>query len=217
MSSYSEGQIHQLADQMEAAGLTPKHVTKLGQSFELLLNFRRVLDGEATITMVEGVPRDPDSFFRTRKGLWVDDNFRSLVVAKAKTSVTVPAFKYVGLTRDMNDAEIEKMLGDDHLFTETEACALIMDLITKQEGGVEGELLNNGYSNLLYLPSCVVRVDWLADDREWRVNAWRRDGNGGGTPAAGCSLPPTDALSLGTMALGPFDTLSLGPGVISYV
>ncbi len=53
MSSYSEGQTHQLADAMEAAGLTAKHVTRLGQSSALLENLRRVLDGEAVISPIE--------------------------------------------------------------------------------------------------------------------------------------------------------------------
>ncbi|OHA91128.1 MAG: hypothetical protein A2758_01465 [Candidatus Zambryskibacteria bacterium RIFCSPHIGHO2_01_FULL_49_18] len=60
MSSYSEGQIHQLADQMESAGLTPKHVTRLGQSFDTMLNIRRVLDGEATFQFNQAVePETP--------------------------------------------------------------------------------------------------------------------------------------------------------------
>ncbi len=118
---------------------------------------------------------DPDSFFRTRKGLWVGEEFRFRVVAKAEASTTVPAFKHVDLPLDMNDAKIEKRLGDRHFFTETETCALIADLIAKQEGGTEGELLNNGYSDLFYLVSCVVRVVWYADGRKWRVCTWRRN------------------------------------------
>ncbi|MBI2065446.1 MAG: hypothetical protein HYT68_00015 [Candidatus Zambryskibacteria bacterium] len=119
--------------------------------------------------------RDPNTFFRTRKGLWVSNDYRDLVVAKAEPTVTIPAFKHVLLQQDMNDTEIEEMLGDKHLFTETEASALIADLISKQEGGKEGELLNNGYANLLYLGSCVVLVHWYAGSRKWFVNTWKRD------------------------------------------
>jgi len=118
--------------------------------------------------------RDLDSFFRTRKGLWVSDDFRTRVVAKAEPSSEIRASKHVPLKRDMTDAEIEEMLGDGHLFTETEACALIESLISKQEGGKGGELLNNGYANLFYLGSCVVDVRWYADYRRWEVRTWER-------------------------------------------
>ena len=124
--------------------------------------------------MLRRAPCDPDSFFRTRKGLYVWDDFRSRVVAKAEQTATIPAFKHVPLPRDMNDAEIEEMLGDGHLFTETEVSALITDLISKQEGGKEGEMLNNGYANLFYTSSCVVYVYWYADYAEWGVHTWNR-------------------------------------------
>ena len=125
--------------------------------------------------MLRRAPCDPDSFFRTRKGLYVWDDFRSRVVAKAEPVATIPSYRHVELPRDMNDAEIEAMLGDEHLFTETEVCALIADLTFKQEGGKEGELLNNGRVNLFYLASCVVRVGWVAGYRRWYVYAWERD------------------------------------------
>lgn len=119
--------------------------------------------------------RSPDAFFQTRSGLYVTDDFRSLVVAKAEPTATIPAFKHVELMRDMNDSEIKEMLGDGHLFTDTEVCALIADLIRKQGGGKKGKLLNNGYANLFYLSSCLVHVSWNAGRREWRVYAWKRD------------------------------------------
>lgn len=53
MSSYSEGQIHQLANALEAVGMTAKHITRLGQSSALLENILLVLDGKAVITMNE--------------------------------------------------------------------------------------------------------------------------------------------------------------------
>jgi len=121
---------------------------------------------------------NPGSYFQNRNGLWVSDDFRSRVVAKAKPSVMVPASKHVLLPRDMSDAEIEEMLGDGHLFTETEVLVLIRDLISNQEGGKAGKLLNNGHANLFYTSSCVVRVHWFAGRREWFVIAWPRVGSG---------------------------------------
>ncbi len=52
MSSYSEGQTHQLMDAFEAKGFTPDHLTKLGQFRDLSL-IREVLDGRAEIKRVE--------------------------------------------------------------------------------------------------------------------------------------------------------------------
>ncbi|MEK9170131.1 MAG: hypothetical protein AAB674_00600 [Patescibacteria group bacterium] len=62
MSSYSEGQSHQLMDALEAKGFTPDHLTKLGQFKDLLL-IREVLDGRAEIKPVEYlVDLDADPF-----------------------------------------------------------------------------------------------------------------------------------------------------------
>lgn len=52
MSSYSEGQTHQLADALEAKDFTPEHITKLGQ-YKRLGDIRLVLDGQAEIVMVK--------------------------------------------------------------------------------------------------------------------------------------------------------------------
>ena len=51
MSSFSEGQIHQLADDLEATRFTPGHLTKLGQSRVWLEALRDVLDGKAEIVV----------------------------------------------------------------------------------------------------------------------------------------------------------------------
>ena len=51
MSSYSEGQTHQLADKFEAEGFTPAEITQLGQ-FKNLAGIKAVLNGQAKITPV---------------------------------------------------------------------------------------------------------------------------------------------------------------------
>ena len=51
MSSYSEGQTHQLMERLEAEGFTPDHVTKLGQ-FGNLAGVKSVLEGTAKIKPV---------------------------------------------------------------------------------------------------------------------------------------------------------------------
>ena len=55
MSSYLEGQTHQLANAFEAGGLTAGHLTKLGQSPSTIEGLRMVLDGEAKITLIKRV------------------------------------------------------------------------------------------------------------------------------------------------------------------
>jgi len=53
MSSYSEGQVHQLADSLELRGeFTPEHITKLGQ-YPRLGDIRLVLDGQAEIVVIK--------------------------------------------------------------------------------------------------------------------------------------------------------------------
>lgn len=129
----------------------------------------------ATVTL----PQDynPDEFFQTRSGLWVSDDFRRLVVAKAQPSKAGASFKLNRhtLAKKLTDSEIEAVLPANHLFDETQVCAVLASLIAGQEGGQEGTLLNNGYANLFYTASCVVRVDWDADCREWFVRVWSRD------------------------------------------
>jgi hypothetical protein len=49
MSSYSEGQTHQLANALEAAGYTAGEVTALGQNQEILAQVRQVLSGLAKV------------------------------------------------------------------------------------------------------------------------------------------------------------------------
>ena len=51
MSSYTEGQVHQLVDRMEAEGFTTEHITKLGQMSNLR-DIRFVLDGQAKIVSI---------------------------------------------------------------------------------------------------------------------------------------------------------------------
>jgi len=51
MSTFAEGQIHQLADSLEVAGFTSAHITKLGQLGEGLSQVMAFLDGRAEIVM----------------------------------------------------------------------------------------------------------------------------------------------------------------------
>jgi hypothetical protein len=115
-----------------------------------------------------------DTFFQTRPGLLVSDEFRRLVITEASFGAGVAsATKSVDLRRDTREVDIKEMLGDGHLFDGKTLCATIAQMITDQEGGKEGKLLNNGASNLFFTTSCTVGVYWRADDRRWYVLAWR--------------------------------------------
>jgi len=54
MSSYSEGQTHQLMEALQANGFTSAHVTKLGQ-YDRLGDIRLLLDGMVKIVAVDNV------------------------------------------------------------------------------------------------------------------------------------------------------------------
>jgi hypothetical protein len=51
MSSYTEGQVHQLMERFEKEGFTPEYLTKLGQ-FKNLSLIKKILDGLAEITPI---------------------------------------------------------------------------------------------------------------------------------------------------------------------
>lgn len=173
---------------------------------------------QLSITITDSDHRNPDAFFTTRDGLYVWDDFGSRVVKKAKPVDTGATFKVNvdELGADLTDEEIENGLPKNHVWDEGALCAVIAEMISKQPEGKEGDLLNNGYANLFYTSSCVVRVLWSAGRRGWDVDAWRRDDASGGALALGSSLPPTDPWHLcrakRDVILVPFGTLCLGYG-----
>ncbi|MBI5139752.1 hypothetical protein HZA26_04050 [Candidatus Nomurabacteria bacterium] len=114
----------------------------------------------------------PDPFFKTRKGLYVSEGFLRLVV----TPTTPRRLQHFDLEIGMNDAEIEQRLGENHLFESEELKFHLERLISAQPNGEKGELLNDGFANIFYTSSCVVRVHWLRDRRRWFVNTWQRVG-----------------------------------------
>jgi hypothetical protein len=111
---------------------------------------------------------NPQKFFKTRKGLWVSDEFRSRILSKAKPVENLDALTLVSreLTKNAYDREISPELGENYIFDESEVCARIEQMISKQAGGTTGDLLNNGYANLFNIAGCVVYVYWFAGDRE---------------------------------------------------
>ena len=120
---------------------------------------------------------DPHTFYEPRDGLWISNPFRDNVLAKAHAIKKLPAkaLKSFDLVQNAYDRDITLCLPQNYEFSIDEALARIAQLIEKQWGGKEGELLNNRYANPFYVPGFVVVVYWHADLRTWRVHAWERD------------------------------------------
>lgn len=142
-----------------------------------------VLSKRGHADILVGKKRVPKTFFKTRKGLWVWDGFRESIAARAE-AIDAPTnfgvdFHEITAPNGATDASIETALGDDHLFDENTLCAIIAEMISVQEGGKEGLLLNNGYANLFYTSGLVVRVRWRAEGGKWDVDSWHRGGGGG--------------------------------------
>ena len=129
-----------------------------------------------TVSLTLAASHDPDTYYQTRKGLHVWDDYRRLVVAKAKPVDVGSKFavNIAELALDASDKKIEDALPKSHLFDESVLCAVIAEMIAKQPNGEAGDLDNRGHVNLFYTTSCVGRVDWDCSGRVWRVNAWQR-------------------------------------------
>lgn len=121
---------------------------------------------------------DPHAFYKMRDGLFIGDFFRDNILAKAASVKKLPAttFKSFNLTKDAYDRDIIPCLPQNYEFDISEALARIAQMIGQQPNGKEGDLLNNGYANLFYVPGCVVSVCWFATYLNWDVDACLRDG-----------------------------------------
>lgn len=121
----------------------------------------------------------PIDFFKDREGLYIFSGFENNILNKAIATDAGSEFKIASsdLEENASDEVIEKALPEKHIFSETDVCAIVASLIEKQPKGEEGTLLNNGYANLFYTPSLVVRVGWSSYDGEWVVGGWERGGH----------------------------------------
>ena len=139
-----------------------------------------VLTPRGSVSLTLSQPHDPDAFYRTRSGLYAWKDFRDRIVTNAKLVPTGTTYQLAvfELKEWVTDEQIEAVLPEHHLFNESALCAIVAELIGKQRNGEPGDLEHTGYANLLYTASCVVCVDWFADDREWSVDAWDRGGSG---------------------------------------
>lgn len=110
MSSYTEGQVQQLANALEAAGFTADHLTKLGQ-YRVLGDFLLVIEGRAEIRPIIVEPAvDPELSldFIIR----VDRSVRPAYPDGVK-QVLHPELEGTGLAKYDLQTEVEEWLYDD--------------------------------------------------------------------------------------------------------
>jgi hypothetical protein len=138
---------------------------------------RAALVAKGPVTVALTNPHDPDAFYQTHAGLYVYRDFRERIVRKARPTPSVPPIRLhrFVLDRDALDRDIEAELGPNHLFTETEVCWIVAEMIGMHKRGTAGDLDNTMNTNLFYTPFWVVSVYWSARGRGWRVDTWGRD------------------------------------------
>ena len=171
----------QMSEFYRLAALQGSHVDRV--TFQAYLERCNPFAFESVLALVNGNVQfnavdthDPQTFFQTRTGLWVSDEFRSWILSKAKPVKKLAAAvgKSYDLTQDAYNREITPWLPKGYALDESGACARIATMIQKQPNGGAGDLLNNGYSNLFYVAGYVVYVIWRAIRREWHIHTWRR-------------------------------------------
>lgn len=130
------------------------------------------------IKVVVPAKYNPKEFFKNRDGLYIWSSFSDTVLKKAKSAtISLLSISSYDLLKTSYDKDIEAELPKNHIFSETDVCAIIAGLIEKQPNGEEGTLLNTGYANLFYTKSRVVLVYWSVG--EWDVSVWCREDDWG--------------------------------------
>jgi hypothetical protein len=138
-----------------------------------------IIVGNVTVDMT--LPVDPVNFFTICEGLWVQPTFRALFVdTGSKSAGQVTLLKYI-IKRKAYDKQVINELSKDHIFEAGEFCQILATMLTKQWGGKEGDLNNNGYENYFYVSSkdtkqvFAVNVLWRSGVRRWSVSVWKLD------------------------------------------
>ncbi len=124
-------------------------------------------------------PHNPDSFYKDRLGLWVGSDFRRLVVAAAEPTDVGRRFKkFLRFLLEKNaTGEQLKTAFPNGIFTATEFCPWLAEMIGRQPNGKVGDLLTNGFANLFLVEGVngavfVVYVRWRSGYRLWGVSTW---------------------------------------------
>jgi hypothetical protein len=179
MSSYSEGQTHQLANALESARFTADDITKLGQ-YRNLSDICGVLRGTHRIIPVESQGKTVElllesvgtvNILATTSKFIARDHFIKDTGRKAKVKISYLGDNFTGWFLDDNgkvenpiaattlcygklrkaslDAPIIIELGGE-IKAET-ALTEMFSLMEEQRDGEAGVLLNNGYANIFYI------------------------------------------------------------------
>lgn len=186
MSSYSEGQTHQLMDRFEAEGFTSADLTNLGQ-FANLGGIRAVINGRAKIVPIK--PRllelvatvkiggaeqfaAADHFMVGQAGIaWLGDNFRNNFLSKVEEDVQTATLNVWKLRKNALDELIRAKLGADR---EETALAYLFGLLAQQADGKTGPLLTDGRANIFYIRDAKGVIWAVGADRHsvgWSVDA----------------------------------------------
>lgn len=190
MSSYSEGQTHQLVESLEAAGYTPAQITKMGQSRGLLVQFRRVLEGIAEITQKEvAVPpllellstsvvsatnelfvADKKFMLKGNGGIYsyLGENFTNWFLDKVEDPMSKTTLHGYKLKQNSLDVAIIKEQGGEAKAETT--LTEVYSLMEKQPNSEDGVLLTNGWANIFYVhdTNATLRVVFV----RWRDDGW---------------------------------------------
>ena len=126
-------------------------------------------------------PVDPNEFYQTRDGLWVDPDFVRWVLPAAKKLENLPelASRHYPLVSEADDGEIRGELPPDYVLEADEFCARVAEAIKRQWGNkTPGNFLSNGHTNIFYVRGVgggvfAVGVGWYSGVRKWRVYASR--------------------------------------------
>ena len=162
MSSYSEGQTHQLMERLEAEEFTPAEVTKLGQ-FNNLAGFKSVLNGTAKIKPVS------------------EDATRVITINETTIVVNLAATPKL----PFNGAELEKHIGDGWAIVEKRTDGLyvngrkvVLDLVKRQKNGkwLKGHELREELTDKPVLNANL--LDAVADNPHLIPEDWKKDEDG---------------------------------------
>ncbi|MCR4274712.1 MAG: hypothetical protein NUW02_01530 [Candidatus Campbellbacteria bacterium] len=123
-------------------------------------------------------------FFKTREGLGVSWEFKEQILAPA-LAMGGDLLATVGtpfdLPKDMDEGEIRKELGENHVFEDARSfCLYLASALGRQWDGKDGDFLTNGSANTFYVCGLngevfVVDAYWSTDDSGWSVLVYYLD------------------------------------------
>lgn len=109
------------------------------------------------------------------RGIRLTAHFLSDIFWRAKPlkNLAPVSLRSYELTEGLCNPEIANLLGGKHLFSKSEVCARIAQMVAKQPNGEEGSLLTDGMKNLFYVRGLVVTISWYAPNRVWEIFSWK--------------------------------------------